>query len=147
MAVTVKEILKVRDVRGKEHEGVALIGELIAVETDNGIRYGLPVERVRIETKIECDAGTECENSEVGDDFVTRPRVIEFTENGATQNPEFVKTLAEVIITQDYRGEKKAFCTQSCAANYIRRKSREEKVVQFPSGKGTRTFNEPTEVK
>jgi hypothetical protein len=143
MAVSVKEFLKVRDVDGKEQEGYALIGELIAIQTEEGIKYGLPVERIRIETTIECD-NSSCINSVVGDNFVTKPMTISFTEDGS-QDPAFIKTLAEVVITQDYKGEKKAFCTQACAAAYLKHKSREEKVIEFPSGKGKRTFDQVPE--
>lgn len=137
MGVTIREYLRVKDNGGNTHEGYALAGDLVAIQSENGIVYGKPFEGLRIETTIVCDSGEKCTNATVNDEFKSVPKTISFTEDGS-QNPEFIKLLSDIVITQDFNGKKLSFCSSECAASHLRRKNKDT-VIEFPSGKGIKT--------
>lgn len=146
MAVTIKEIIKIKALDDTEHTGEAIAGSLVAVKEGETIFYGAPVERVKLLTKIVCDAGKDCVNLEAMDDFTTRPKTVEFEENGG--NKEFLNDIANVTILQDYKGDRVVFCSQACALGFLKRLGRkEQKVIDISSGKGYRSINPDTEAK
>ena len=138
MSVAVKEILKIKDGEGVEHVGEALAGNLIAIKDGEKVFYGTPVERVKLLTKIVCDAGKDCVNLTALDDFTTQPKTIEFEETGG--NEEFLKDIANVTILQDYKGDRIVFCSKECALGFLKRLGRQEqKVADISGGKGYRS--------
>lgn len=138
MSVSVKEILKIKDGEGAEHTGEALAGNLVAIKDGEKVFYGTPVERVKLLTKIVCDAGKDCVNLTALDDFTTQPKTIEFEETGG--NEEFLKDIANVTILQDYKGDRIVFCSKECALGFLKRIGRQDpKVVDISSGKGYRS--------
>lgn len=135
MPVSVKEYVKVKDLEGTEHEGVAVATNLSAIEVDGSIVYGIVTSMVKVRTKVVCD-NEHCINSEVDDQFKTSPRVIEFDDSG-DPSPDFIRKIAEIVIASNYRGEKMAFCTPECAAHYMK-KAHKSNVVTGNFGKGPR---------
>jgi hypothetical protein len=137
LPVSVKEHVRLTALDSTEHEGVGIANNLAAIETASGETvYGVVTGLVKVRTTIVCDNPLCC-NSSVTDDFRTVPALIEFDDNG-DNSAEFIKKLSEVVITSDYKGEKKAFCTQECAAKYLRREPHVSNVVTGPFGKGPR---------
>ena len=139
--VLIQEYVKIRDVEGKEHEGLALATNLVAVELeDKTLVYGMVTAMSKVRTKVICDAGDDCLNSTVDGEFKTVPKTIEFDDNGSN-SAEFIKEISDIVITSDYAGTKQAYCSKKCAAHLL--KKVKTNVVEFPSGKGKKTVFEP----
>jgi YHS domain-containing protein len=136
MTVTVEEYVKIVDDKGQNHVGIAIATNLVAIKSGEDIIYGAAVEMDHIHTTIVCD-NPQCENSTVDDNFQTHPKRIEFDEN-KENSADFIKDLAEVTITTDYKGVKSVFCSPRCAAHFLKKPAN---VLEFSSGKGTRTFD------
>lgn len=139
MPVTVDEIVKIRDVDGVEYEGKAVATNLVAIRLNepNTYAYGMVTSGVKVHTRVECD-NPSCVNSSVGEDFQTYSKVIEFDDNG-DNSATFIKEISQIVITSDFQGNKKAFCTSECSANYFRHEAKKSNVVEFPAGKGKKT--------
>jgi len=137
MPVTVNEIVEIVDVAGERHEGKAIATNLTCLENpDGGHWYGKLTKMVRLETTIVCD-NEKCEHGHVDENFHTQPKTISFVESeGASK--DFIKDIADVIITSDFEGNKLVFCSLECLAAKSKRIVRQ--VVEMPSGKGKRTF-------
>ncbi len=139
MPVEVKEYFKIRDIKGIEHEGLGVANELIAIQKEDGeFVYGKATELVKLHTKVTCDLGADCTRGKIDDNFVTYPKIIEFDDTG---KGEFIKDVSEIVICSDYKGERKVFCSYECSAKYYRKVEKYQNVIEFPSGKGTRTFD------
>src|SRR5579859_1438356 len=122
MPVTVEEHVKLKDLDGVEWEGVGYANNLAAIRTEQGDTiFGVVTGLVRVFTTVVCD-NPLCVNSTVTEDFTTVPARISFSDNGDS-SAEFIKRLSQIVITSDYKGERKAFCTQECAAKFLRRES------------------------
>ena len=139
MPVEISEYIKVVDENKKEHVGILVSGNIAAIVPDGEekIVYGVAKERVKIHTKIVCD-NDKCENSSVGPDLVTHTKTIEFDEDGTSNAESLVKEIGEIIVVSDYKGEKKVFCSKNCYRAFAKHGA---SVIQMPSGKGTRTYN------
>ena len=138
MPVEVKEFFKIRDIKGVEHEGLGVANELVAIEKADGeFVYGKAIELVKLQTKVTCDLGSDCTKGKIDEAFVTHPKVIEFEDTG---KGEFIKDVAEVVICTDYKGARKVFCSYECSAKFYRKAEKYQNVIEFPSGKGKRTF-------
>lgn len=137
MPITFDEYVEIVDENGNKMEGKLVAKDLVAIEdADKNHFYGLPLKRVKVITTATCD-NDKCENSSVGDDFVTRPKSFQF-ENDGDGSPDFVKTVSDMVIVSNYKNEKMLFCTPECSAAYFRRANR-ERIVDISSGKGTKT--------
>ena len=137
MPVSVEEYVKLKDLEGNDHDGVGVANNLAAIREGDNIVYGVVTGLVKVRTTVVCD-NPFCINSTVDDEFKTVPCTIAFDDKGDT-SPDFIKKIAEIVITSDYKGEKKAFCTSECAAKFLRRESHISNVVTGPFGKGSRT--------
>ena len=145
MGVTLKEFLKIESLDGQSHEGVGLAGDLVAVQNEEGTFYGKVLEGVKVHTTVVCDSGADCVNSTVDGEFKTSPKIVEFEDNGSN-DAAFIQELAQIVITSDFKGMKKAFCSEICASAYLKKHSREGKVIEFSAGKGKRTFEPSVEI-
>jgi len=136
MPVEVEEYVKITDVDGKEHEGKLLAKDLVSVDDGGVTYYGAALGITKVRVKVTCD-NEKCENSEVGPDFVTRAKTIQFDETG--QNAaETIKEISDIVIVSDYTGKKMAFCTPQCYSAAVRRTER-DKIVDISAGKGSKT--------
>lgn len=145
MPVIINEWARVKAINGEEFVGKGVATNLTAVLLeDDSLAFGrlLGVEKVR--TTVVCDAGTQCLNGKVDDNFVTQPKVLEFDDTGTPG--DHIKDVANIVITSDYKGEKQAFCTAECCASYLKHKAKHKNVIEFPAGKGRRTFEPGGEV-
>lgn len=142
MPVTIEEFAKIQTLEGEEVEGKGFATNLTAlILPDDSVAYGKMIGITKIRTTITCDSGKHCNNSTTDDQFVTHPKVIEFNDTGG-QEASFIKEIAGIVITSDYKGSKLAFCSPECAASHLKREAKKVSVIEFPSGKGKRTFGE-----
>lgn len=123
MPVTVNEYAKITDVNGLEHEGKVVATNLVAVEDGENTYYGAALRVTKVRVKVVCD-NEKCENSQVGPDFVTHPKTIEFDETGEAART--VKEISDIVIVSDYTGQKLTFCTPQCYSAAVRRTDREK---------------------
>lgn len=139
MPVQIREFLKVKALDNTEHIGEAIAANLVAIKVeDNSIAYGSAVERVKLLTKIVCDGGKDCAKLQSLDDFTTSPKIIEFEETASDM--KFLQDIADVVILQDYKGDRVVFCSKECASGFLKRESRKDaKVLMMESGKGFRS--------
>ena len=142
MGVEIKEYVKIKDIAtGVEKVGRALANNLVAIEDtiEGSVAFGALVGLAFVRTQVTCDLGTLCTRCEVDNTFVTQPKRIQFDDNG-TGPAQFVKDISEITIVSDYKGEKLVFCCYECAACYFRKAGKNTNVIEFPGGKGKRTF-------
>lgn len=140
MPVEITEYVKIKDAEGIERVGKLVAQNLVAVVEGETVYYGQGIAVDKVRSKITCD-NEKCENSEVGEDFVTRPMSFEFDDNG-DKSAEFIKKISDLVICSNYKGEKMCFCTPECSAAYFRRINKEKfdkKLVDISSGKGFKT--------
>lgn len=135
MPVKIEEYAKVMGLDGVEHEGKALRQNFVAVEDAGEVFFGKLVSITKAHTTILCD-NEKCENEEVGDDFKTTPRRMEFDDNG-DGSIDFMRKISDLVVVSNWRGEKMCFCSPECSAAYFRRINK-EKIVDISSGKGPR---------
>ena len=140
MPVEIIEFAKIQDLGGIEREGKVTATNLAEIEDEDGVKhYGSPTGLAKIRTKIVCDLGELCAKGSIDGEFKTHPKVIEFDDQG--QGPgQFIKDVAEVVIASDYKGQKLVFCSYECSTKYFRKLSKNSNVIEFPAGKGVRTF-------
>ncbi len=145
MPVEIKEYAKIQTLNGIEREGVGVAVDLIAIKEDDGeIYYGKLVTVTKLRTKITCDLANECTQGKIDEEFHTLPKIIEFDEMGGGPG-EFIKDVSQVVISTDFKGQKIVFCSAECSAKYFKKLAKHSNVIEFPAGKGKRTF-EPGEV-
>jgi len=136
MPVTIEEYAKITDEAGKSHEGKVIATNLTAIEEDGTTVYGATLQVTKVLVTVECD-NEKCENSTVGDDFVTRPKTIKYDQTQPSE--DYIKDIANVQIITDYKGERKVYCSADCYAANLKRKSRERfETVTEAHGKGPR---------
>jgi hypothetical protein len=124
--VTILEFVKIKDTNGQEHEGIAIADGLTAIKTEDteeGLKYGVALGITKVRTKIICD-NPDCINSTINEEFRTVPKTLEFDETGQSNSAAFIKDVAEVVITSDYKGVRMAYCTPECCAKHLRKESR-----------------------
>ena len=140
MPVSIEEIVRIKKEDGTEIEGPGLANNLVAVKDGDSISYGQLLGIVRINTTIICD-NPKCDKGLIDHEFVTHPKVIQFSDNGDNSN-EFIRDVSGVVITSDYKGEKLAFCSHDCNASYSKKIGSPSKVSSISTGKGKKTqFN------
>jgi len=140
MPVEITEYAKLETLSGVQVEGKVTATNLAEIEDENGVKfYGVPTGLAKIRTKIVCDLGELCSKGKIDTEFKTHPKTIEFDDQGKGPG-EFIKDVAEVVITSDYKGQKLVFCSYECCTKYFRKLSKNSNVIEFPAGKGRRTF-------
>ena len=146
MPVEIAEYAKVKDDNGVEAEGKVIGSNLVGVEDENGtICFGQLVGLTKIRTKITCDLGSECTKGKIDGEFHSHPKTIEFDDTGSGPG-DFIKEVSQVVIASDYKGEKLVFCCYECSSKHYRKQGKYNNVVEFPSGKGKRTFETGSKV-
>lgn len=146
MSVKIEEFIRIQGFDGVKKEGKLVAKDLVAIEDtiEGGHAYGQPLEIVKVRTTVTCDLEGACTKGTVDGEFRNQPKTICFDDSGA--GPEqFIKDVAEVTIATDYQGQRKVFCSYECCAYYFRKAGKINNVIEFPSGKGKRTFDLPTE--
>lgn len=132
MPVTVENRVLVVDIEGKEHEGKAIADQLLAIKKDDDtVVFGRIQKVVAVHTVITCDSEW-CDRGVFNPDCTFSPKVIEFDDIG---DPN--------VLTEEVRGignwigidgAKKCFCSQACAAGWLRRTGKLEgkNILNFP---------------
>lgn len=140
MPVEIVEFAKLQTLTGVEVEGKVVATNLAQIEDQDGqIFVGMPTGVTKVRTKITCDLGDLCTKGKIDEEFKNHPRVIEFDDSGEGPS-KFIKDVAEVVIASDYKGQKLVFCSFECSSKFYRKIGRTSNVIDFPTGKGKRTF-------
>jgi hypothetical protein len=141
MSVDLKQYVKIKGFDNVEKEGEFIAQNLVAIKDpiDETISYGSPVAQ-RIRTTVTCDA-ERCVNGKINEDLVTVPTVVTFDDDGSG-GEKFIEEVQKIVIVAGYDGSKKVYCCPECAAGAIRKLHKVSNVIEFPAGKGTKTFPE-----
>jgi len=135
MSVEVKEYAQITDRYGQLHEGEVTGTNIVEIDDNGTPTYGVAIKVTKVRVKVTCD-NDKCENSTVGEDFVTHPKIVEYDQDKAEHN---IDDISKLVIVTDYKGTKSTFCTADCYSSYARRKAREQFEQQTaPHGKGPR---------
>jgi len=123
MPVEIRNVVKIVDLENKEHVGIAVIDQLMAIKVDGeeGHRFGRMGSVVKILTKVVCDS-PYCSEGRMDESFQFHSKVIEFEDNGGFEHlPEEAKEIANYV---PISGEKLVFCGSECLTKYLRKKHR-----------------------
>ena len=139
MPVQIQQFVRVKGSDGVEREGEFVAQNLVAIKDaiEEKTAYGEPVAQ-RLRTTVTCDSD-RCVNGLMNEDLVTVPAVVLFDDDGSG-GEKFIKEVQNIVIIADYAGNKSVYCCPECAAGAIRKKNKVSNVIQFPAGKGTKTF-------
>lgn len=136
MPVEIRNVVKIVDIEGKEHTGIAVIDQLLAVKVDGeeGHRFGRMGSVVKILTKVICDS-PYCDLGKMNERFQFEPKIIEFEDIGSFEClPEEAKEVANYV---PISGEKLVFCCTECLTKYLSKQHRLDgkNVIPFPTVK------------
>jgi hypothetical protein len=141
MSVSITQYVTIKGLDNVEKTGEFVGQDFVAIKdsVDEVVVYGKPTAQ-RLRTVVTCDSD-RCVNGLMNEDLVTVPAVISFDDDGSG-GEKFIKEVQNVVIVADYSGNKSVYCCPECAAGAIRKKNKVSNVIQFPAGKGTKTFPE-----
>jgi hypothetical protein len=141
MPVAITQYVTIKGLDEIEKTGEFVGQDFVAIKdsVDEVVAYGKPTAQ-RLRTVVTCDSD-RCVNGKINEDLVTVPTVISFDDDG-TGGEKFIKEVQNIVIVADYAGNKSVYCCPECAAGAIRKKNKISNVIQFPAGKGTKTFPE-----